>query len=150
MKNRNWEYPYDLFIKSIAQKMRYTNDEKLKEYDLTSPQALLLELIEREIRHGNEITRKGLESVMNLKGSSITNLLNGLDRKGCIIRSTGISDGRTFQIQVTAKGKNILTEMEKVFEETEEQLLKGMSQEDKKVFLDLLIRAYKNLYGESD
>lgn len=150
MKNRNWEYPYDLFIKSIAQKMRYTNDEKLKEYDLTSPQALLLELIEREIRHGNEITRKNLESVMNLKGSSITNLLNGLDRKGCIIRSAGISDGRTFQIQVTAKGKNILTEMEKVFEETEEQLLKGMLQEEKKVFLDLLIRAYKNLYGESD
>ncbi|GEP64818.1 hypothetical protein CBE01nite_25860 [Clostridium beijerinckii] len=150
MKNRNWEYPYDLFIKSIAQKMRYTNDEKLKEYDLTSPQALLLELIEREIRHGNEITRKNLESVMNLKGSSITNLLNGLVRKGCIIRSAGISDGRTFQIQVTAKGKNILTEMEKVFEETEEQLLKGMSQEEKKVFLDLLIKAYKNLYEEFD
>lgn len=40
--------------------------------------------------------------------------------------------------------------MEKVFEETEEQLLKGTSQEEKKVFLDLLIRAYKNLYGETD
>ena len=148
MKNRNWEYPYDLFIKSIAQKMRYTNDEKLKEYDLTSPQALLLEIIEREIRHGEEITRKNLEFAMNLKGSSITNLLNGLDRKGCIIRSPGISDGRTFQIQVTQKGKKIITEMEKIFEETEERLLKGMSQEEKKTFLDLLIKAYKNLDGK--
>lgn len=67
MKNRNWEYPYDLFIKSIAQKMRYTNDEKLKEYDLTSPQALLLELIEREIRHGNEITRKEFRECYEFK-----------------------------------------------------------------------------------
>ncbi|WP_411680059.1 MarR family winged helix-turn-helix transcriptional regulator [Clostridium thailandense] len=147
MKFGDWEYPYDLFIKSIAQKIRYTNDKKLAEYNLTSPQGLLLELIDRSIRREKEITRRSLEYVMNLKGPSITNLLNGLEKKGCIIRNTGISDARTFHIEVTAEGKKILKEMEEIFEETEEQLLEGMSEDEKRIFLDLLIKAYKNLDG---
>lgn len=147
MKNREWEYPYDLFIKSIAQKIRYVNDEKLKEYDLTSSQGILLEIIEREIRYGEKITRKNLEKAMNLRGSSITSLLNGLIKRECIIRSSGIGDARTFHIEVTEKGKNILIEMEKVFEDTQEQLLKGMSKKERERFLSLLIRGYKNLRG---
>ena len=147
MKARDWEYPYDLFIKSIAQKMRYTNDKKLEEYNLTAPQGLLLEIIDRGIRREEEITRRDLEYVMNLKGPSITNLLNGLEKKGYIIRNTGISDARTFHIEITTEGKKLLKEMEEVFEETEEQLLKGMSQEEKKTFLELLIKAYQNLGG---
>lgn len=148
MSEREWEYPYDLFIKSIAQLIRSINDKKLKEYNLSSSQASLLELLERGIRNDEEITRKVMEKVLKLKGPSITNLINGLKSKGYIIRSTGITDARTFQIEITPKGYQLVREMEEVFEETEQQMLKGMTEEEKKTFLDLLIRAYKNLGGD--
>lgn len=148
MSGREWEYPYDLFIKSIAQKIRSINDKKLKEYNLSSSQASLLELLERGIRNNEEITRKDMEKVLKLKGPSITSLINGLKSKGYIIRSTGINDARTFQIEITPKGYQLVREMEEVFEETEQQMLKGMSAEQKKIFLDLLITAYKNLGGD--
>ncbi len=148
MNKREWEYPYDLFIKSIAQKIRSINDKKLKEYNLSSSQASLLEILERGVRNGEEITRKNMEKLLKLKGPSITNLINGLKGKGHIIRSTGVTDARTFQIEITPKGYQLVREMEEVFGETEQQMLKGMTEEEKKVFLDLLIRAYKNLGGE--
>lgn len=148
MSEREWEYPYDLFIKSIAQLIRSINDKKLKEYNLSSSQASLLELLERGIRNDEEITRKVMEKVLKLKGPSITNLINGLKSKGYIIRSTGITDARTFQIEITPKGYQLVREMEEVFEETEQQMLKGMTEEEKKTFLDLLLRAYKNLDGD--
>ncbi|MCS7462784.1 MarR family transcriptional regulator [Paenibacillus doosanensis] len=141
----DWEYPYDLFIKTIAHKMRYTNDAKLAEYQLTSPQGLLLEIIDRGIRMGKEISRKNMGEVMQLKGPTITNLLNGLERKGYIIRSTKAGDARAFHIEITSEGKKLLSEMEQVFEETEQQLLKGMTEEEKKLFLDLLVKAWKNI-----
>nr|WP_312292024.1 MarR family transcriptional regulator [Clostridium chromiireducens] len=148
MSERDWEYPYDLFIKSMAQKIRNINDKKLKEYNISSSQASLLELLERGIRNDEEITRKVMEKVLKLKGPSITNLINGLKSKGYIIRSTGVNDARTFQIEITPKGYQLVREMEEVFEETEQQMLKGMTEEEKKTFLDLLIRAYKNLGGD--
>ncbi|OOM79393.1 MarR family transcriptional regulator [Clostridium sp. BL-8] len=148
MNKREWEYPYDLFIKSIAQKIRSVNDKKLKEYNLSSSQASLLEILERGVRNGEEITRKNMEKLLKLKGPSITNLINGLKSKGYIIRSTGVTDARTFQIEITPKGYQLVREMEEVFGETEQQMLKGMTEEEKKVFVDLLIRAYKNLGGD--
>lgn len=148
MSERDWEYPYDLFIKSMAQKIRNINDKKLKEYNISSSQASLLELLERGIRNDEEITRKVMEKVLKLKGPSITNLINGLKSKDYIIRSTGVNDARTFQIEITPKGYQLVREMEEVFEETEQQMLKGMTEEEKKTFLDLLIRAYKNLGGD--
>ncbi|MFW2491658.1 MarR family winged helix-turn-helix transcriptional regulator [Clostridium chromiireducens] len=148
MSERDWEYPYDLFIKSMAQKIRNINDKKLKEYNISSSQASLLELLERGIRNDEEITRKVMEKVLKLRGPSITNLINGLKSKGYIIRSTGVNDARTFQIEITPKGYQLVREMEEVFEETEQQILKGMTEEEKKTFLDLLIRAYKNLGGD--
>lgn len=148
MSEREWEYPYDLFIKSIAQKIRSINDKKLKEYNLSSSQASLLELLERGIRNDEEITRKVMEKVLKLKGPSITSLINGLRSKGYIIRSTGVNDARTFQIEITPKGYQLVREMEEVFEETEQQMLKGMTNEEKKTFLDLLFRAYENLGGD--
>ncbi|WPC43433.1 transcriptional regulator, SarA/Rot family [Clostridium sp. JS66] len=137
-----------MFIKSIAQKIRTINDKKLKEYNVSSSQASLLELIERGIRNDEEITRKVMEKVLKLKGPSITNLINGLKSKGYIIRSTGANDARTFQIEITPKGYQLVREMEEVFEETEQQMLKGMTEEQKKTFLELLITAYKNLGGD--
>lgn len=148
MNKPEWEYPYDLFIKFIAQEIRLINDQKLKKYNLSSPQAQLLEIIERKLRKGIKINRKDLEKVMNLKGPSITSLLNGLEKKGCIIRNTGSTDARTFQLNITEKGENLLREMEMVFEDTEKRMLTGMSEEEKKNFLDLLVRTYRNLNND--
>jgi len=136
---------YDLYIKNIAHKMRYICDQKVSEYGLTSSQAILLGIISRSVKEERELSRAYLQAAMKIRGPSVTNLLNKLERGGYIFRSTGQTDGRTFHIQVTVKGETFVNEMDTVFEQIEDQLLKGMSDETKETFLILLKQASDNM-----
>ena len=82
---------------------------------------------------------------MNLRGSSITSLLQGLERKGFISRSTGNEDGRTKQVDITEKGRAVIQAVESSFLELEQLLVEGMSEEEKATFLHLLKISFHNL-----
>lgn len=135
----------DSYIRNIAHSLRYWNEEKLAEYKITNQQARLLGAIRRSIFDGKNISRKFLQERMELSGPSVTSLLNGLEKNGFILRYTDRDDGRAMQIQITQKGEEIMAELDRVFRDTEEQLLAGMTAEEKKVFLTLLDKAYKNM-----
>lgn len=133
------------YIKNIAQKLRNVNDKKLKDYGLNSSQGILLGLINILLDQGKEVNRKLLQETSKLRGSSVTNLLNGLEDKDFIIRKSGLTDERTIWIELTTKGEDLMNDMYGVFENTQEKLLQGMSQAEKEMFKSLLIRAYKNI-----
>jgi MarR family transcriptional repressor of mepA len=81
---------------------------------------------------------------MNLRGSSITSLLQRLEKKGFIIRSSGDEDGRTKQLQITEKGDKLIEEMEAVFQNVESIILQNMSKEEEEIFKKLLKISYQN------
>lgn len=76
----------DFYIQSIALSLRYMNDQKLEEFGITNQQARLLGGISSSLYDGANISRKFLEDMMQLKGPSVTSLLNGLEKNGFIIR----------------------------------------------------------------
>lgn len=135
----------DFYIKNIAHKLRYMNEEKLAEYEITNQQARLLGAIRRCTYEGMNISRKFLQNIMELSGPSVTSLLNGLEKNGFIVRYTDSEDGRAMQIQITDKGSRIMKNLDKVFRDSEKQLVKGMSEEEQTVFMTLLEKAYKNM-----
>ena len=136
---------YDYYIRGIAYGMRYANDQNLTTYGITNQQARLLGDIHDRLASGNEINRKSLSEAMGLSGPSVTSLLNGLEKSGFIIRLHGDEDGRTMRIEITAKAIKLIDEMKNVFVETEQKLLQGFKDTEKKAFLEMLQKAYKNI-----
>ncbi|MBW4844276.1 MAG: MarR family transcriptional regulator [Lachnospiraceae bacterium] len=135
----------DFYIQSIALSLRYMNDQKLEEFGITNQQARLLGGISRSLYDGANISRKYLEDMMQLKGPSVTSLLNGLEKNGFIIRYSREDDGRAMNIKVTEKGDKVLEALRDVFKSTEQQLHSGMTPEEQEQFLVLLHKAHDNL-----
>ena len=139
------KYPYSLYIKLIAQKIRELTDQLLMDHDLNTSQAILLWHINQSIEENIEINRKFLEKTMALSGPSITNLLNGLEKAGFISRNNNPADGRNLSIDVTAKAKQFIEEKSSVLSKSEELVTEGMSSAEKAMFVSLLTRAFKNV-----
>lgn len=135
----------DLYIRNIARTISYKRDEELKPYGITNQQASLLGTIHRFLELKKDIARKDLEKIMNLKGPSITSLLNGLDKKGFISRTAGAEDGRTMQLRMTEAGSALIEGLQQVFRDTQHQLLLGMTEEEMEMFQNLLKQAYNNV-----
>ncbi|UJF33826.1 MarR family winged helix-turn-helix transcriptional regulator [Paenibacillus hexagrammi] len=138
-------YPYSLYIKLIAQRVREIIDQLLKDHGLNSSQAILLSHIHQSIEEHIEINRKFLEKTMALSGPSVTNLLNGLEKSGFITRRSNPADGRNLRIEITNKAKQFLTERSDAFSKSEELITQGMSDAEKAMFASLLIRAFENV-----
>jgi len=139
------KYPYNLYIKSIAQKLRELNDNLLLSYGLNTSQGILLWHINWSIDEHIKINRKFLEETMGLSGPSITNLLNGLENTGFVTRGNSTTDGRNLYINVTEKAKQLMNEMSIAFNKSEELLTSGMSVAEKAMFVSLLTRAFENV-----
>ncbi|RUS46066.1 MarR family winged helix-turn-helix transcriptional regulator [Cohnella sp. AR92] len=139
------KYPYSLYIKVIAQRVREIIDQLLKEHGLNSSQAILLSHIHQSLEEHIEINRKYLEQTMALSGPSVTNLLNGLEKSGFITRSSNHADGRNLRIDITAKAKQFFDGRSDAFAKSEELITQGMSDAEKAMFSSLLIRAFENV-----
>ncbi|MGG4048724.1 MarR family winged helix-turn-helix transcriptional regulator [Paenibacillus favisporus] len=138
-------YPYSLYIKVIAQRVREIIDQLLKDHGLNSSQAILLSHIHQSIEEHIEINRKYLEKTMALSGPSVTNLLNGLEKSGFITRNSNPKDGRNLRIDITDKAKQFLSERSDAFSKSEELITQGMSDAEKAMFVSLLTRAFENV-----
>lgn len=145
MNTSNYDYNVEFYLRSIVHAMKQMLDNKLLPYDITNQQARLLGDLDNQLKRDEEIVQKDLERTMKLRGSSITSLLQGLERKGFITRSTGNEDGRTKQLNITDKGRAVIEEVESSFQELEQLLVKGMSEEEKATFLHLLRISFNNL-----
>lgn len=143
------EHTLGYYIFSISHGLYYMNDEKLKMFGMTNQQGRLLEVIYDNIQAGKEISRKFCEDIMHLSGPSITNILNGLEEKGCIARIPRKEDHRSMSITVTEKGEELIYKIRNVFFEAEQQLQKKMTQDEIEGLKKLLKVVYHNLPDET-
>lgn len=145
MKKKTQKFDYDFYIREIGRSMKYNNDQKLFDDNITNQQARLLGEIYSRIINNQEISRLILSDLMNLSGPSITSLLNGLEKNGFIVRHVGSKDERTIIIEITSKAQKLIDKSNDVFRGTEEKLLRNFSDKEKRIFLELLKKAYINM-----
>lgn len=136
---------YEFYLRNIVHSIKNLLDSKLIPYNITNQQARLLGDIAEQLKQEKRICQKDLESAMNLRGSSITSLLQGLEKKGFIIRRSGDEDGRTKLLSITEKGTKLIEEMEGVFQNVESLLLQGMTDAEKEIYQRLLKISYQNI-----
>ena len=71
--------------------------------------------------------------------------MQGLEKNGFIERTTTESDARRKVLNLTDKSKELVKQMDLIFEATDNQLQEGMSEEEKMTFRLLLGLAHNNM-----
>lgn len=144
MENENTSCSY--FIKNIAHLMSNMQNRCLNLYGLSNQQArILMYLAKHNIRGQKKIKRKDLEVFLNLKGSSVTSLMHGLEKNGFLEFAKSETDARRKEVTLTDKAKQLIQQMDIIFEATDNQLQEGMSEEEKMTFRLLLGIAHNNI-----
>lgn len=133
------------FIRNIAHLMANMQNRCLTMFGLTNQQARILMYMDKNIRKQRSIKRKDLENFLNLKGSSVTSLMHGLERNGFIERAQSSKDARRKELMLTSKARALVEQMDLIFEATDNQLQEGMTEEEKMTFRLLLGIAHNNI-----
>lgn len=144
MEDENTSCSY--FIRNIAHLMANMQDRCFNLYGISNQQARILLYLSKHNQRGQKnIKRSDLEKFLNLRGSSVTSLLHGLEKNGFIERSMSEKDSRRKIMVLTDKSKEIVRQMDLIFEATDNQLQEGMSEEEKMTFRLLLGIAHNNI-----
>lgn len=133
------------YLRQIGQRTKFLLDERLLPYDITPQQARLIGFVCSEQKQGKIIYQKDIEEAFELKGSSVTSLLQGLQRKGFIMRRSDSSDERRKVVTVLPKGQELVSEFETAFQEMDEKMVQGLTRGQQQMLVETLERMAHNL-----
>ena len=82
----------------------------------------ILGFVEHENRMGRDVYQKDLEAELGITRSSVTNLLQLMEKKGYIRRVDVMSDARLKRIVLTDKGHEVLRGLDRCIDRMEDHL----------------------------
>lgn len=94
---------------------------------------------------GEEICQRDLERDFNVTRSTVTGILQIMEKKGYILRVSVPTDARLKKILLTEKGEELYYKVRDHIHETETFLVKGMTEEEVEQLLFLLRKIKNNL-----
>jgi DNA-binding MarR family transcriptional regulator len=80
--------------------------------------------------------------------TTVTRLLNGLEKKGLIERAAGTADRRQKRISITGKGKEMLKALGPLALETQSLSLQGIDRGELEICRNVLLKVYGNVNGQ--
>jgi DNA-binding MarR family transcriptional regulator len=113
---------------------------------LTSGQPKVLDYLSR---HDGCVQNEISTGVFTDK-ATLTGILTKMENKGYIIRQHGEKDRRSINVYLTDLGREKLALVEKVFQEKEQEALRGLSDDECSQLLETLQKVCKNLGNEKE
>lgn len=115
--------------------------EELKHLNLNSNHSILLVNIGRN----PGLNQNELSDLLFLDKTNMSRILKKLDNDGLINRHPSLYDKRYYQIYLSKKGIETLSEIRKILNKIWDQNLQGVSQEEKESFLMILKKLLINV-----
>lgn len=113
---------------------------KLKGTGLTIGQPKVLDYL----KDHDGASQKEIARGCHIEPGTLTSLLNRMAESGLVERRMLHGNRRSFYIFLTEHGKMQLKRVTKAFEEPEKKAFRGISEEDRETFLNLLSQIYRN------
>ena len=136
-------------IRSVWQQVKRLMNRHLTEndgYGLTGMQFAIVSYLARESAE-RDVFQKDLEQKFDIRKSTVTGILNTMERDGLLLRETVPYDARLRKMMLTDKALQAKENTEQVIESVESQLSKGLSEEEITTFLNILEKISKNAEG---
>ena len=90
----------------------------------------VLGFIKKHSLQGERIFQKDIEHEFKIKGSSVTSVLNNLEKNGYILRKSVESDRRLKQIVLTEKAENVCKMHWKAVQKYESAIERGLTSDE--------------------
>lgn len=132
-----------LLVNKLAHMMAQGMQRRLKAYDVTMSQWLVLKFLwQQEGRSQVE-----LQEVLGLDGATVTGLIQRMSLQGLVQRQADLTDKRVQRVFLTSRGRE-LEEIAARFEtEVNAAAVRDFSEDERAFFLRLLQRAMHNCSG---
>ena len=129
-------------INQISRRIRMHVDGELNGYALTLSQLQLLQCIENA---GGETTQKEIERQLRVSHPTVVGLISRLEKNGYVVTQAGTGKQKSKQVSMTCKGRDQWSQLEARRIQTEQQLLKGFSGEEREILREMLVRLSENI-----
>lgn len=96
------------------------------------------------------VYQKDIETHFGVRRSSVASILANLERGGYITRQSDKEDSRKKRVYLTDMGRAEIATVHSAILDTENELIRGMTDEEQKLFTDLLTRAIANIEMTND
>ena len=137
MKLLKWLSVADRFYKIYL-------DKQLAPFEINSSQHMFL----IKICNSPGILQDSLMDMFYIHPSNIVRTIAALEKQGMITRSPNEQDKRTWKLYPTARELSVIEEIQTICKNTEALLLLGLSETEKTILTDLLMKAGKNITSE--
>ena len=147
MKNKQGappeEFRFGREVQNVANRFRRFGDENLRKEGITISQLRVIAYVSRH-REG-AVYQKDLEEHLCVRRSSVTSLLQNMEKSGILIRGGSEKDARIKTLVLTEKGKRLDEKLIYYIKTLEEKLMEGFSSEEKEILQGFLFRMIENL-----
>ena len=133
-------------IRSVWQQVKRLMNRHLTEnnsYGLTGMQFAIVSYLAKESAE-RDVFQKDLEQKFDIRKSTVTGILNTMERDGLLLRETVPYDARLRKMILTDKALQAKQNTEQVIDSVESQLSKGLTEEEIATFLTILAKISKN------
>ena len=121
-------------------------EERMRQFGVTPVQAYAMRFLARE--EGREITQRDLERELRLKAPTVNGVVDRLAEKGLLVRRPSPTDGRCRLLQLTDTGREAAAAFLSAMEDTEALFRSALTEEEQRLFQELLLRIITNLESE--
>ncbi|WP_417616823.1 transcriptional regulator SlyA [Oceanisphaera sp.] len=129
-------------LSCLVRQWRWINDERLKPLNLTQSRWITL----THLKYEDGILQHQLARRVGVESPSLVRTLDGLERQGLVERRPSANDRRGKTVHLTAQASALMSEMETILDETRNQVLAGLSEQDINEFTRVAERISQNLH----
>ena len=130
-------------VQNVANRFRRLGDENLQKEGITISQLRVIIYISQ---HGDgPVFQKDLEEHFDIRRSSVTGLLQNMEKSGLLVRSGSEKDARVKIVSLTEKGRKLDEKLKNYVYGLESELMKGFTPEEKELLQSFLLRMLENL-----
>ncbi|QDF28463.1 MarR family winged helix-turn-helix transcriptional regulator [Halarcobacter anaerophilus] len=130
---------FGVLIANIRNSLKNNIEKLLVDYDISSAQSIIL----RRLCEKDNLTQKELAEDTYFKPSSLTLMIDKLEKKGFVKRKAKKDDRRAFLVCLTQKGRDLEKLLIEANKKMEEEALKDI--EDKELLIQTLKKIYSNI-----
>jgi DNA-binding MarR family transcriptional regulator len=128
-------------VARLERAVRAAVNERVRPHDLTTLQYTTLSVLGAR---GQALSNAQLARRAYMTPQSMIEVIDALERKGLIRRDTHPNHRRVYPATLTAKGRRVLKACDAAVEEMEEEMLAGLSRDEREsllVWLKMCVRA---------
>ena len=137
-------------ILDTAHQLKVTLDASFEDAALNGLQARILCFIEKKDMPGKCVYQRDIESEFKIRRSSVSSVLDTMEKNGYVIRQQTQQDARLKQLVLTEKAKEMSQQHKESIDRFEENLVKNMSVQETETLKYLLNKVLENTVSRGD